>query len=289
MQSIERIGAPSARELSATDGYVGTMRDFLAKPRVARDFQDLKADAQRLRAVGSERDSLQEKAAEAELDAGRKARQHEEHRHNRLSFGVGIFLATLFVTLDALPANLAAQTFGLDAVPTWGITAVIVGALAAGMWAVTHYKNGWPRAVTIAALTVGLLSIGALRYWFLWVTAGDVLSAVLEALSLTVFTTMMVWLGVLVLSFTKSRQVSAAERRAQVLRRQAEKRGAQEMTLGGAWKPRRANSSPTLNCSRSRSSRTTRRATSFSTTCARSSTADRDGFLIAHTSAPGLR
>ena len=88
-----------------------------------------------------------------------------------------------------------------------------------------------PMAVTIAALTVGLLSIGALRYWFLWVTAGDVLSAVLEALSLTVFTTMMVWLGVLVLSFTKSRQVSAAERRAQVLRRQAEKRGAQEMTL----------------------------------------------------------
>ncbi len=231
MQSIERIGAPSPRELGATDGYVGTMRDFLAKPRVARDFQDLKADAQRLRAVGNERDSLHAKAAEAELDAGRKARQHEEHRHNRLSFGLGIFLATLFVSLDALPANLAAQTFGLDAVPTWGITAVIVGALAAGMWAVTHYKNGWPRAVTIAALTVGLLSIGALRYWFLWVTAGDVLSAVLEALSLTVFTTMMVWLGVLVLSFTKSRQVSAAERRAQVLRRQAEKRGAQEMTL----------------------------------------------------------
>ena len=110
MQSIERIGAPSPRELSATDGYVGTMRDFLAKPRVARDFQDLKADAQRLRAVGSERDSLHEKAAEAELDAGRKARQHEEHRHNRLSFGVGIFLATLFVTLDALPQTPSGKT-----------------------------------------------------------------------------------------------------------------------------------------------------------------------------------
>src|SRR5438874_12148946 len=232
MQSIERIGAPSPRELSATDGYVGTMRDFLAKPRVARDFQDLKADAQRLRAVGSERDSLHEKAAEAEFDAGRKARQHEEHRHNRLSFGVGIFLATLFVTLDALPANLAAQTFGLDAVPTWGITAVIVGALAAGMWAVTHYKNGWPRAVTIAALTLGLLAIGALRYWFLWVTAGDALAAVLEAAALTIFTTMMVWLGIVVLSFTKPRQVSQAEGQAHRLRRQAEKKAAQEVALG---------------------------------------------------------
>jgi hypothetical protein len=218
---------PGQRDMAAGDGHIGTMREFLAKPRIARDFQDLKADAQRLRAVGDERDSLNDKASDAELEAGRQARVHDEHRHHRLGFGLGIFLATLFVTLDALPANLAAQTFGLDAVPTWGITAVIVGALAAGMWAVTHYKNGWPRAVTIAALTVGLLSIGALRYWFLWVTAGDALAAVLEALSLTVFTTMMVWLGVLVLSFTKSRQVSAAERNAQGLRKRAEKREAQ--------------------------------------------------------------
>ena len=231
MQSIERIGAPPQRELGATDGYVMTMREFLAKPRVARDFQDLKADAQRLRAVGNDRDSLNEKAAEAELEAGRKARQHDEHRHQRLNFFVGVFLATLFVSLDALPANLAAQTFGLDPLPTWGITAVMVGALAAGMWAVTHYKNGWPRAVTIAALAVGLVSIGALRYWFLWVTAGDLLAAILEAVSLTVFTTMMVWLGVLVLSFTRSKQVSAAERTARRLRRRAEKRAAQETSL----------------------------------------------------------
>ncbi len=227
MQSIERIGVPAQRDMAAGDGNLGTMREFLAKPRVARDFQDLKADAQRLRAAGDERDSLSDMAADAELESGRQARVHDEHRQHRLSFGVGVFLATLFVSLDALPANLAAQTFGLGAVPTWGITAVIVGALAAGMWAVTHYKNGWPRAVTIAALTIGLLSIGALRYWFLWVTAGDALSAVLEALSLTVFTTMMVWLGVLVLSFTKSRQVSAAERSARALRKRAEKRAAQ--------------------------------------------------------------
>jgi hypothetical protein len=131
-----------------------------------------------------------------------------------------------------LPANLAAQTFGLDPLPTWGITAVIVGALAAGMWAVTHYKSGWPRAVTVAALAIGLASIGALRYWFLWVTAGDPLAAVLEAVALTVFTTMMVWLGVLVLSFTKSRPVSAAERSARLLRRRAEHKAGQEIALG---------------------------------------------------------
>lgn len=125
----------------------------------------------------------------------------------------------------------AAQTFGLDPLPTWGITTVIVGALAAGMWAVTHYRTGWRRTVTIAALAVGLGAIGGLRYWFLWVTAGDAVAAVLEAVALTVFTTMMVWLGVLVLGFTKSRPVSHAEHLARSLRKRAEKKAAEEMTL----------------------------------------------------------
>lgn len=232
MQSIERIGTSVPRDLGTSDAHVATMREFLAAPRVARDFQDLKADAQRLEAVAKERDALTQKAAEAELEAGRRARIQEEHRHQRLSFLTGVMLAAALVMLDSLPANLAAQTFGLDPLPTWGITAVMVGALAAGMWAVTHFKTGWRRALTVTALAIGLLSIGALRFWFLWVTAGDPLSALLEAFALTVFTTMMVWLGVLVLSFTKSRHVSAAERAAQGFRRKAERRATQEVELG---------------------------------------------------------
>jgi hypothetical protein len=116
-------------------------------------------------------------------------------------------------------------------VPTWGITAVIVGALAAGMWAVTHYRSGSGRGVTIAALALGLFAIGALRYWFLVVTAGDPVSAVLEAVALTIFTTMMVWLGIVVLSFTKARLVSAAERRARGLRRKADRMSVREAEL----------------------------------------------------------
>ncbi len=233
MQSIERIGAPPQHEPSPNgDGYIATMRDFLAKTRIARDFQDLKADAQKLASMAREREMLVARAAEAELEAGRRARANDEHRHHRLSFPVGLFLATLFVALDALPANLAAQTFGLSPGPTWGITAVIIGALAAGMWAVVHYKSGWPRAAAITAIAVGLASIGALRFWFLWVTAGDPLAAVLEAVALTVFTTMMVWLGVLVLSFTRSRPVSVAEGQARRLRRKAEKLASQERSLG---------------------------------------------------------
>lgn len=231
MESIERVAPRQPLDLPAADECIVTMREFLAKPRVAREFQDLKADAQRLRAAETERQTLNEQVAEAELEAGRVARVNEEHGQHRLSFGVGVTLATLFVALDALPANLAAQTFGLDVLPTWGITAVIVGALAAGMWGVTHFKTGWRRGVTILALSIGLIAIGALRYWFLWVTAGDALAAVLEAVALTVFTTMMVWLGVLVLGFTKSRLVSKAEMRARKLWRRAEKQTGQEAML----------------------------------------------------------
>ncbi len=232
MEAIETNGSTRQLELAGGDGYIVMMREFLAKPRVAREFQDLKTDAEKLRATSAERDSLNEKAAEAELEAGRMARANDEHRRHRLSFGFGVLLASLLVLLDAIPANLAAQTFGLDQLPTWGITAILVGALGAGMWAVTHYRNGWRRGTTIGALALGLLAIGALRFWFLWVTAGDPLAAILEAVALTVFTTMMVWLGVLVLSFTKSRHVSASERTAARLRRRAERKATQETELG---------------------------------------------------------
>lgn len=228
---IERIAPAPTLDIAASDGHIVTMRDFLAKPRAARDFQDLKMDAQRLNSARMESRAIAQQAAEAEIEAGRIARSDDDFRHHRLSFGTGVMLAALLVLLDTLPANLAAQTFGLSSIPTWGITAVIVGALGAGMWAITHFKSGWSRGLTIVALGVGLLAIGALRFWFLWVTAGDMLSAILEALALTVFTTMIVWLGVLVLGFTKSRRVSAAEHAAYKFRRRAEKKTAHEEML----------------------------------------------------------
>lgn len=232
MESIERIVPAQTVDIAGpADGHLVTMRDFLAKPRVARDFQDLKMDAQKLDSAHNESRALSQQAAEAEIEAGRVARSDDEYRHHRLSYGTGVMLAALLVLLDTLPANLAAQTFGLSALPTWGITAVIVGALGAGMWAITHFKSGWARGLTIVALAVGLLAIGALRFWFLWVTAGDMLSAILEAIALTVFTTMILWLGVLVLGFTKSRRVSAAERGAWKLRRRADKKIAHEQML----------------------------------------------------------
>jgi len=55
---------------------------------------------------------------------------------------------------------------------------------------------------------------------------------VLEAVALTVFTSMMVWLGILVLSFTRSRAVSAAEHTSRRLRKKTEKLASREVELG---------------------------------------------------------
>ena len=51
MEHIERIGPTPQFELGTSDASITTMRDFLAKARVARDFQDLKSDAQRLQSA----------------------------------------------------------------------------------------------------------------------------------------------------------------------------------------------------------------------------------------------
>jgi hypothetical protein len=91
------------------------------------------------------------------------------------------------------------------------------------MWTIPHHQSGWQRWLVVAALAAGLSAVGALRWWYLLVTAGDQTSAVLEAIGLTVFTTLLVWLGIVVLSFTKAPHVSAAERRARAVRRQAER------------------------------------------------------------------
>jgi len=76
------------------------------------------------------------------------------------------------------------------------------------------------------------MCVGVLRYWFVWVSAGVALAVVLEAVAVTIFTSMMVWLGILVLSFTRSRAVSAAERSARRLRKKTERLGTQEVELG---------------------------------------------------------
>ena len=73
MESIERMAPPSQLELDGSDTYIVTMREFLEKPRIARDFQDLKADAQRLDSIGREGDLLKAGAAEAERSTAASA------------------------------------------------------------------------------------------------------------------------------------------------------------------------------------------------------------------------
>lgn len=206
----------------------GAYRRFLQEPGVENDFHALKALAQRVPWAAHERHRLRELAAAAEVEAGRLSRAHDDEQRRRFSFGTGTAIAVGLATIDAVPAYLAAQAFGLDFWTTIGITAVLVAALAAAMWVLAHHHEGWRRWTVVGALLAGLAALGALRWWYLVVTAGDQTAALLEAAGLTVFTALLVWFGVIVLGVTKARHVSAAERRARKLRRQARQAEAAE-------------------------------------------------------------
>src|SRR5439155_17507228 len=106
-------------------------RRFLQEPGVENDFHAVKAMAQRVPWAGRERRRLRDQAAAAEVEAGRLGRAHDEEQRRRFSFGTGTAIAVGLAAIDAVPAFLAAQAFGLDLWTTVGITAVLVAALAA--------------------------------------------------------------------------------------------------------------------------------------------------------------
>jgi hypothetical protein len=226
MESIEGLGPPVR-----LTPLVAAYRRFLMEPRVENEFHTVKALAHRAQSTGLEGRSLTGLAAAAEVEAGRLARADDEDLRPRLGFVTGTTMALSLAAVDAVPAFLAAQAFGLDQPTTVGITVVLVAGLACAMWATAHYHSGWRRWLVATALGAGLVTIGLLRWWYLLVTAGDEASAVLEAVGLTIFTTLLVWLGVVVLSLTKARHVSQAERRAHALRRRAERAAAMEAAL----------------------------------------------------------
>jgi hypothetical protein len=235
IQGIEGLERPPPRggggAAAQPTPLVAAYRRFLMEPRVENEFHTVKALAYRAHSKGDERHSLADQAAAAEVEAGRLARADDDDLRPRLGFHTGTTLALLLAAIDAVPAFLAAQAFGLDVPTTVGITVVLVAGLACAMWAAAHYHSGWRRWLVIVALGAGLVTIGLLRWWYLLVTAGDEASAVLEAVGLTIFTTMLIWLGVVVLGLTKARHVSQAERLARVLRGRAERAAAAEAAL----------------------------------------------------------
>jgi len=211
---------PSTPEVESPPNAIAAYRRFLLGPGVENDFHAMRALAQRALWSNRELRRLRDQAAAAEVEAGRLARAHDDDQR-RFGFATGTSIATALAAIDAVPAFLAAQAFGLDLWTTVGITTVLVAALAAAMWVTSHHHGGRRRGVVIAGLAAGLAAIGALRWWYLVVTTGDLTSALIEAVGLTIFTALLVWFGVIVLGQTMSRRVSQAERRARSLRRQA--------------------------------------------------------------------
>ena len=213
-------------------GVAAAYRRFLQEPGIENDFHAMRALAQRAHRTARERRRAGDEAALAEVEAARLSRADDEEERRRFGFGAGTAIALGLALIDAVPAFLAAQAFGLDLWTTIGISAVLLAALAAAMWVVAHHRAGWRRWAVVGALAAGLVALGVLRWWYLVVTAGDPTSALFEAVGLTVFTGLLVWFGVIVLGLTRPRHVSAAERRARSLRRRARRAAADEAEAG---------------------------------------------------------
>ncbi|HXM57509.1 MAG TPA: hypothetical protein VOB72_19075 [Candidatus Dormibacteraeota bacterium] len=222
--------APAAEAASATEALA--YRRFLLEPGVENDFHATRALAQRASWASRELRLLRDQAAAAEVEAGRLARAYDDEQRRRFGFWTGMAVAAGLAAIDAVPAFLAAQAFGLDLWTTLGITVVLVAALAAAMWAVSQQESAGRWWLVVAGLAAGLAAVGALRWWYLIVTTGDQVSALIEAVGLTIFTGLLVGFGVLVLSLTRSRRVSAAERRARSLRRRANRAAVVETEVG---------------------------------------------------------
>src|ERR1700730_10478407 len=124
MRALELQTPPTANGGGA--GGQTPYRQCLAEPRVENEFHTVKALAHRTVATGGERQLLTDRAAAAEVDAGRLARADDEDLRPRLGFLTGTAVACLLATIDAVPAFLAAQAFGLDQLPTIGMTAALL-------------------------------------------------------------------------------------------------------------------------------------------------------------------
>lgn len=136
-----------------------------------------------------------------------------------LGFAAGALLVVMLVVLDAIPLNWAAQAFGLDPAGTWLVTFILVVA-SIGAMVGFELTSGHPRrrGLLAAVVATAYLALLGLRAQFLTTVAGESLSvALLQSAVLTAISAGLVLCGSVVLSRTRSLNLSqsrAAARRA---------------------------------------------------------------------------
>src|SRR5215831_2279160 len=105
---------PAPGASAGTAAVTAAYRRFLKEPGVENEFLTVKALAQRAPLAAQEHERLRSLATAAEVEAGRLSRAHDEDQRRRFSFGTGTAIAAGLAAVDAVPAFLAAQAFGLD-------------------------------------------------------------------------------------------------------------------------------------------------------------------------------
>jgi hypothetical protein len=164
--------------------------------------------------------------AQQEADKARVAWQTEaaEDPKRRAPLIRQVLLALLFVGLDGVACDFAAQAAGAGQTGTLFIASLFLGALVAGEVLLDAASRRWARrtwrwiAMGLACYIVGL---GALRFYYLVTTGSSLVSAVIGAVLLTTATGLFVALGYRALRTAETTQAYRLRRLAKAATRHA--------------------------------------------------------------------
>jgi hypothetical protein len=217
--AMETITEPDA-ELRAQ--ATATIRRLLQeRPAVAKELKEMLRTRVYQQELIGRSNQAEEIAADTELHESNLSVKLDPAGHRTLGFGLGVFLVTALVVLDAFPLNWAAQAFGLNQAGTWLVTFILLVA-SIGVMLGLEITRSHPRrrGVLIAVVTAGYLALLGMRTEFLTtVDSESFLTAFLQAGLLTAISAGLVWCGSAVLARTRflhhSRARTAARRAAQ--------------------------------------------------------------------------
>lgn len=129
-----------------------------------------------------------------------------------IPFPIGAAIVACLLILEILPLNWAALAFGLSAVSTWIVTAILVTASAGAMVGLRlTRKNPRPRAILWAVIAAAYVALVLLRAEFL-ITVATVLAlaATLQAVLLNAVWVGLSVCGAIVMSRTRSLRLNQA-------------------------------------------------------------------------------
>jgi hypothetical protein len=192
---------------------LGFLGRFFSSGLGRDQFEEASAAGAECSRCEREAENAQGRAVEARTSALAARRQRDPEGVRRLSRSVAFCGAGACALLDVIPADMAAQAFGLDRTDTYAITVLIVAAMAGAMLLLdTGAAEGRHRGLLYGAVGAGFGLLFSLRVAFLTVAGADSPpGALLASAALTAVSAILVVFGSALLRRRMPKEVARAE------------------------------------------------------------------------------